>query len=616
MTEKPTYEELEQRIQALEQAESERKQVEQSLQFFECAVGASSDAIGMSTAEGNHWYQNKTFDDLFGDIGADPPASLYVDENQGRKVFQSIMAGNQWSGEVKMYGRGGKIVYIMLRAYSVKDKHGRILALVGVHTDITDRRKAEEALKKSEEKYRDLYDNSPDMHVSVDAKTANIIDCNQTTIKELGYTKEEIIGRSIFDMYTPDSAEYAKKNVFPVFAKDGKIRGAELQVQRKDRNTIDVSLNVSAVVDENDTILHSRSIWRDIAKQKQAEKLLQKAHNNLETQVKERTAKLTKINTQLQRELSNRRRAEEALRESESRYRLLAENVTDIIWTLDMNMNPTYYSPSITRLQGFTVEEALARSIEESMTPSSFDAASKVIAEEFEMLGKGQIPPDRSRKVDVEFYCKDGSTIWAEVEAGFLYDANGQPQGIIGVTRNITERKKAEDKLMRLHEELEKRVEKRTRDLAKINEVLEEKTIHLKEANTALKVLLKRRKEDQAEVEEKILANVNELIIPAIDTLKGTKLDDRQSIWIEILETNLRDIVSPFSRGLSSKYWKLTPMEFQVANFIKNGKTTKEISNLLHVAASTISTYRDNIREKLRIKNKKINLKTYLSDLE
>jgi len=102
-----------------------------------------------------------------------------------------------------------------------------------------------EALRVSEKKYRDLYDCAPDMFVSVDAKTANIFDCNQTLANALGYAKKEIIGRPIFDMYTPESAEHAKVNMFPEFVQTGTIEAEELQLQRKDGSKIDVSLNVS-----------------------------------------------------------------------------------------------------------------------------------------------------------------------------------------------------------------------------------------------------------------------------------------------------------------------------------------------------------------------------------
>jgi len=128
-------------------------------------------------------------------------------------------------------------------------------------------------LRESVAKYQDLYDNAPDMFASVDAKTANILNCNQTLANALGYAKEEIIGRPVFDMYTPDSAEHAKTNVFPRFVKTGAIKGEELQLQRKDGSKIDVSLNVSAVRDEQGGIIYSRSVWRDITKRKKIKQL-------------------------------------------------------------------------------------------------------------------------------------------------------------------------------------------------------------------------------------------------------------------------------------------------------------------------------------------------------
>ncbi len=149
------------------------------------------------------------------------------------------------------------------------------------------------------------------------------------------------------------------------------------------------------------------------------------------------------------RDITERKQAETALRESEKLYRLLAENVTDIIWTMDMEMNFTYSSPSVTRLRGYSVEEAMAQSIEESMTPASFDTAMKTITEELEMHNKGQKPQDRSRTIAAELYCKDGSTIWTEIEANFIYDSNGQPEGVIGVARDITERRRTEQQLLR-----------------------------------------------------------------------------------------------------------------------------------------------------------------------
>jgi PAS domain S-box-containing protein len=143
--------------------------------------------------------------------------------------------------------------------------------------DINRRDIAEKKLRESEEKYHDLYDNAPDMFASVCGKTKTILECNETLANTLGYRKEEIIGGLIFDIYTPDSAEYAKEKVFPVFLKTGTIIEEELQLQRKDGSSLNVSLNVSAFRDESGNFLSSRSVWRDITDRKKIEAQLQQA---------------------------------------------------------------------------------------------------------------------------------------------------------------------------------------------------------------------------------------------------------------------------------------------------------------------------------------------------
>jgi PAS domain S-box-containing protein len=149
------------------------------------------------------------------------------------------------------------------------------------------RKQAEEALRESEKKYQDLYDNAPDMFCSVDSTTGTILQCNQTLANNLRYTKEEIVGRPVFDLYAPNSVEYAKSTVFPLFVKTGSIKGEELQLQRKDGITVDVSLNVSAVRDEKGKILRSRSVWRDITKRKQVEKERERLIRDLKEALKE-----------------------------------------------------------------------------------------------------------------------------------------------------------------------------------------------------------------------------------------------------------------------------------------------------------------------------------------
>jgi PAS domain S-box-containing protein len=140
---------------------SKSKLAEESLRLFKTLVESSSDAIGMSTPAGKHFYQNQAFTNLFGDIGEEPPVTLFVDENLGKEVFKTIMAGERWDGEVKMFARDKRILSIFLRAYANKDSSGKVIGLVGVHTDISERHQAEQAIRDSEERYRTLVNNLP-----------------------------------------------------------------------------------------------------------------------------------------------------------------------------------------------------------------------------------------------------------------------------------------------------------------------------------------------------------------------------------------------------------------------------------------------------------------------
>lgn len=156
------------------------------------------------------------------------------------------------------------------------------------------------------------------------------------------------------------------------------------------------------------------------------------------------------------------------------------------------------------------------------------------------------------------------------------------------------ERRKAEDDLKRSEKELQ----------------LKSKT--LEEANIALKVLLKHREEDRSVMEENILSNVKKLILPSIDKLKNLKLNETQLDHVNIMENHVKEIISPFLRNLTTKHFDMTPREIQIATLIKEGKTTKEMTEYLNISATAVDFHRKNIRSKLGIKNSKTNLRSLL----
>jgi GAF domain-containing protein/DNA-binding CsgD family transcriptional regulator len=166
------------------------------------------------------------------------------------------------------------------------------------------------------------------------------------------------------------------------------------------------------------------------------------------------------------------------------------------------------------------------------------------------------------------------------------------------IKAEIEERKIVEEKL-RIKE---KESEDRTVNL----------TENLSDTNTALKVLLQHKDDSRISLETNVLTNMRDLVLPFLDKLRKSKLFPIQFALIDTIEKNLNDIVSPFSHSIKSQYSDLTSKEIEVANLIKEGKTTKEIAELLNIAKSSVDTHRFHIRNKLGLNNKDINLRSYL----
>ena len=151
--------------------------------------------------------------------------------------------------------------------------------------------------------------------------------------------------------------------------------------------------------------------------------------------------------------------------------------------------------------------------------------------------------------------------------------------------------------------------------IKKQKEDLEEKARLLEEVNTALKVVLRQRDEDRSEIENKMLTNVKELISPYLEGIKKKNKDESLNSCIQTLELNLNNILSPFLKKLTYQYAALTPREIQIANLIKDGKSTKEIAEILGCSVRAVEFHRNNIRKTFSLSRSKANLRSYLMSL-
>jgi DNA-binding CsgD family transcriptional regulator len=245
----------------------------------------------------------------------------------------------------------------------------------------------------------------------------------------------------------------------------------------------------------------------------------------------------------------------------------------------------------------------------EKQTPEYKEKIKKSILQLFD-----QIPSISSRITEAKVLCPDNKL--REIQLN-TFPVNIKKDYLIGIIcRDITTIKEQERELQGIRNDLEKQVYERTKELVKANKELKERSIHLKDLNIALEVLLQKRENDKKQLGEQVLSNVKMLIEPCIEKLRKSLNSQSPKTTVEILEKNLKHIVSPFSLTLSLPKCNLTPTEIGTANYIKEGKKTKEIAQLMNLSEGTIKVHREHIRKKLGLHHSKTNLVSYLMSLE
>jgi PAS domain S-box-containing protein len=332
------------------------------------------------------------------------PECIPIAKQAFEAAMQQEASGNPVQAvtlDFEEYRKDGSTIWVNNTMTFLRDSAGKATAILIVGRDITEQRNAEAALRESELFNRTLVENLPD-YVLVYGMDGRIIHITPPAAAALGYRIDEVVRENLLsfvaeecrDTVTRTLADRIQGNVIPPYE-------MELVTRTGDR----VSVIVKGV----------RIRYHD-------------------------TPAVLLVLT----DITERKEAEAALRKSEEQYRLIADNTADNIWIFDMDFNLQYVSPSVKKMKGFTVEEQLAMPLETTMTPASYAAVLQRFQEEMALEATGTADPGRTVTFETEEYCSDGSMIAVENSVTLIRDDQGRPVGILGISRDITGRKRVE----------------------------------------------------------------------------------------------------------------------------------------------------------------------------
>lgn len=277
--------------------------------------------------------------------------------------------------------------------------------------------------------------------------------------------------------------------------------------------------------------------------------------------------------------------AEQALRDAEERYRSLIEFLPDAVLVSDAD-TIVFVNPAAAQLFGASrPEELVGRPLLDLFHPDSKPAVKQRTLQALQEQTAG--PPEHRKVVRLD------SRILNVESAVTCITFDGKPC-VLRVNRDITARVQAEEALRQKDREISLQLKK------------------IEKLNAALTTLLEHREQESKRQLESIRATVEKLVLPYLENLQATRLDEEQRVLIEVMASNLVNIASSFAQQLDSWKMKLTPTEIQVADLLRLGKRTKQIAALLKVSASAVAFHRNNIRAKLGLTRKPTNLVSYI----
>lgn len=283
--------------------------------------------------------------------------------------------------------------------------------------------------------------------------------------------------------------------------------------------------------------------------------------------------------------MDEHKRALKALAESEQRFRRLVETMKEGLIILDRDGRLIYVNQHLEEISGYNTEELIGHEIEEFLSPEGLHFLQRRLSGQDENL---------QRAFEIAWKRKNGELRYSIISPQVLPGGDDGSQETFAIITDITAKKKAEDAVRRREKELR------------------HKNDQLAEMNTALRMLAKLREQDKSEIENRVTANLQQLVEPLIEKLQNSGLNDRQKIYTQLLSANLKEITSSFNQRVSPHLLVLTPAEIEVANMVKHGRTTKEIASLMMISARTVDMHRLNIRRKLGLHKRSTNLRSYL----